>query len=158
MRRIRRLRKVRTGSARVAIRAALCRADLARLAAVVVGFALAALLMLSAGCAAPERDAVQTRPASPTRLQQPVQKRRSISRMALARASRSSLLFAAPGVRGPSAEVFARAEWPVTFGGMRAGEVVYYRLWWYDRQGLGRYDVDYGHRRFDYYREGVEVR
>ena len=68
---------------------------------------------------------------------------------------RSLLFLPVAGLTVVPPRAFGRADWPTTPGSYSLGETVYYRLWWYDRQRIGRHGQDYGWRRFEYSRAGV---
>lgn len=75
----------------------------------------------------------------------------------LAGAPRASLLFVPyPELMPVSADEIARADWPTTTGATSYGEVIDYRVYRYDAQGLGPFDLDYGYRTFTSVRSGQQ--
>lgn len=66
---------------------------------------------------------------------------------------------APPGMRPLTAEDFTlRSDWPSTAGYHSAGEVVYFREWYYDHLGYGANPLDYNNRTFQSYRYGAKFR
>jgi len=125
--------------------------------AVAAGVALALALAASvSGCSQANRGVLQepSRSSQPARHRSPNEWDRSV-RLAARREKRSLVFGPVAGLRPLPAESFARAEWPTAPGFTSLGEVVHFRLWWYDRQGTGEHDRDYGFRRFEYYRTGI---
>lgn len=63
------------------------------------------------------------------------------------------------GVKPLTAEDFAyRSNWPSTKGYYSAGDVVYYREWYYDYTGNGYEPYEYVNRQFQSYRYGASYR
>lgn len=74
-----------------------------------------------------------------------------------AEATRASLIFAAePDLTPLPAEAITRADWPTTSGRTSGGETINYQEYWYDAQGLGPFDYDYGYRTFTQWRSGQQ--
>ena len=117
------------------------------LAAITLGVLLLAVLAAIGGCSRPAVSVLACAPARSCHA----------AGLCLARSAppRASLIFPAePGLTPIPADQIARADWPTAPGLTDYGQTVNYQEYWYDAQGLGPFDVNFGYRTFMSWRTG----